>query len=719
MTYHIEQRGDRFDIVRDGAATLSGIRPVLTLEDDVVPALALAQATVERGQDASGEYTLHRLDYEDADRTIALTLDLKCYAELLAAGVRFKSYKGESVGERPVCVAAIGGIRLNVERSGNVVGMLANYLYNPWWTAPYFGTDVHRIPPRTQSLLWNDGHLYHHLLPVCDDIFKTELEGNEQGLQITISAYDGGYSNFDAVAFVLASDSDPFTLPLRTAAGGMLALGKPPRTREQRAYPEPFQYLGWCSWDAFYYTISTDKVLDKAREFNTLGLPVRWFIFDAGWSDAVEPHYLRSFEANPAKFPQGLAPVIAQLKAQYGLRWVGVWHTINGHWNGIHPDTPLAQEMRDSLYKTNSGKLVPSPEAEKGFRFWDAWHRQLAQQGVDFVKVDHQGCLAIVYSHLLAIGRAASGAHEALEASVARHFDNCMINCMGMPNENVWHRPVSPVARNSDDFYPQKEDGFSQHALQNAYNAWYHGAFMWLDFDMWWTRHPDALRHAVLRAVSGGPIYVSDPIGTTEPQHLWPLILSDGQVLRCDQPGLPTRDCLLRDPLHEEIPLKMWNRCGNAGVVAAFNIHQNGKPVTGIVGPGDVSSLVGERFVVYEHFSRSAHIVEWNESIEFTLKEQQCTLYLIIPLNDCHTPIGLIDKYISPATIIARHTSNGHAVVALREGGLFAWVSQQAPTVARVNGKSCTIIPGNEFYMVDCTNRSGPVWIEIESEVLR
>ncbi len=708
--YSVELREENLYLFWNGDPILEGIRPVLRSDDGEI-AVAPRTMSVDEAEDGCTRY---RVEYGDIENTVTLTLELHCYASWLAVGVRLISHRGENIGERPVCLAAENGLVLHVAGVGRVTGLLANYLYSPWWTAPHFGADIRALPPHTQSLLWSDGVAYHHLLPVCGDIFRAALYGDVQGLQIALSACDGGYTNCEAVACVLASGSDPFALPRQTVLGGLAALGKPPCIREQRPYPELFDYLGWCSWDAFYHDISADKLLDKAREFNRLGLPVRWFIFDDGWLDEVAPRYLRSFDAHPDKFPRGLSPVIRQLKTEHGLRWVGVWHTINGYWNGIHPASPLAQKMRDALYKTNSGKLVPSPEAERGLRFWDAWHGRLAQQGVDFVKVDHQGCLALLYRNELAIGRAAAGTHAALETSVARHFGNRMINCMGMPGENLWHRPISPLARNSDDFYPKREDGFIQHTLQNAYNAYYHGAMMWLDFDMWWTRHPDATRHALLRAVSGGPIYVSDPIGATDPAVLWPLILSNGRILRCEQPGLPTEDCLLRNPAEEPIPLKIWNRCQGAGVVAAFNIHQHKKPVAGTVGPRDVPGLPGERFVIYEHFSRRARVVNGDERLPLALSAGGHALYVIAPVAGPHTPLGLVDKYISPAAIAAQHNGARSTLVMLREGGRFAWVSEHAPTTVRVNGEPVAPTAGDGFYAVDCTGSTGPVWIEIE-----
>jgi hypothetical protein len=714
--YNVVSAESFLDIAFDGAALATGLAPQVTLDDGHVLSPALAHSLSWQEQDRRGERFLHQFVYaaREGDDAVTLVLGVTCYDDLLVASVGLRSGRRDEFGRRVHCVAPVGGIRLVVAGLGQVDGLLAHYMGNPWWTRPCFAGHVASIPPRTQSLLWRTGHIYHHLLPVCGDVFKTELCGDERGLNVIVSAYDGGYSDFETVAFVLASGSNPFDLSRRTAAGGLAALGTPFRTREYRRFPELFEYVGWCSWDAFYYQVNAAGILEKAQEFSAAGLPIRWLIVDAGWSDDVNDTYLGSFRPHPRKFPGGFAPLIEQLKDEYGLRWVGAWHTITGYWNGVHRNGLLAQEMWPALYASSSGKLIPAPEAEKGFSFWNAWHAYLRSEGIDFVKVDHQGALALILENDLAIGKAAKGAHAALEASVGSHFDNRMINCMGMASENVWHRPISPLARNSEDFCPQRPGQFKEHALQNAYNAYYHAPFTWLDFDMWWTRHDDAANHAVLRAVSGGPVYVSDPVGETDPAVLWPLMLADGRVLRCDRPGLPTEDCLLRDPQQETVPLKVWNRFGEAGLVAAFHVHPEAGEVTGSVGPRDVPGLAGEQFVVFEHFTCRACLLRMCERLDLSLQDGRCALYVLTPLAGRHTPIGLIDKYVSPATIMAWRADGERMTVLLKEGGVFAWVSAAPPSRARVNGEEAAPRAGDGIYTVDCTGVADPAWIEIE-----
>ena len=67
------------------------------------------------------------------------------------------------------------------------------------------------------------------------------------------------------------------------------------------------------------------------------------------------------------------------------------------------------------------------------------------------------------------------------------------------------------------------------------------------DWDMFQSSHPMGSYHAAGRAVSGGPVYVSDTPDAHDFKLLRKLVLSDGSVLRADNVGRPTRDCLFAD----------------------------------------------------------------------------------------------------------------------------------------------------------------------------
>lgn len=609
-------------------------------------------------------------------------------------------------------LAPVGGIRLHVAYIHNIRGLMATYLHKNWWTRPWFTTDIGAIPPRTQSLFWSDEKRFYHLLPVCDDVFKAEIQGANEGLDILISAYDSGYDACRTLAFVFGGGSEPFNLTKQVFDCALKARRVPGRNIDERRYPEVFEYLGWCSWDAFYHDVNQRGILDKVGEFKEKGIPVRWIIVDDGWSETRE-RKLWSFQADKSKFQNGLSGLVKKLKEQFGISWVGVWHTFTGYWDGIHPDSDIAKEYKNNILKTKSGKLLPYPDAEKGFPFWNAWHSYLRQQGVDFVKVDNQSALILFVKHNMSIGSAAAGMHDALEASVALNFNGCAINCMGMAAENMWNRRMSAVSRSSDDFLPQDVNSFKEHVLQNAYNSFIYGNLIWGDWDMWWTHNPVAVNNAVLRAVSGGPVYISDQVGKTDVNIIKPLVLSDGRVLRCDRPGMPTMDCLMVDPQSTETVLKIWNRIGDAGVVAAFNINVAGRKLHGVLRPSDVPGLVGQRFAVFDHFGKTACIKGADEAVDFELEDNGCALYVIVPFKGDFALLGLIDKYISPAALKAQYSCEGETHAVLSEGGLFGFVAQKQPEAVIVNGERGEWVNRGALYIVDCTDIHGEVFITI------
>lgn len=98
------------------------------------------------------------------------------------------------------------------------------------------------------------------------------------------------------------------------------------------------------------------------------------------------------------------------------------------------------------------------------------------------------------------------------------------------------------------------------HMVHCAYNSLWMGNFIHPDWDMFQSTHPCAEFHAASRAISGGPVYVSDCVGQHNFELLKKLVLPDGSILRCQHYALPTRDCLFEDPLHDgKTMLKIWN----------------------------------------------------------------------------------------------------------------------------------------------------------------
>ncbi len=600
----------------------------------------------------------------------------------------------EHEGAEAVYVSAVSdcaldpecGVILTIGGMENVAAYMADFRHCEYWCKPFFGSDLRMMPPETQLLLWRetDGS-FGVIVPLVSRQYKCVLCGTDEGLCAKLFSWYDKLNRCDAPAFVMARGEDPFALLENCVREGRRLLGGRCRAREERAYPELFEYLGWDSRDALHLRVSEEQLLKKSAELTEKGVPARWFLLDDMWGEvraldqAFYHNYdemlrvmrrgaLYSFEADPKRFPHGLRRCVQALNAQG--RTVGVWHPCTGYYRGVDPEGEAFRQCADSLFLAPGGEYLHAPQRDKAFGFYDAYHRFLESCGVKFVKIDNQSIIRRYYKGQLPLSEAADGIYGAMEDSALRHFDNRLINSMGLSSECVWNRAQSPVCRCGDDYIPGDHSCFNRLLLQCAYNSLLIGQFTYPDWDMWQTNDPQALRHSVLRAVSGGPVYISDAVGETRAEVLAPLMLSDGRVLRCDLPALPARDCLVENPEGTGAVFKLQNRCARAGVLAVFNLCR-GARARGTVGPRDVEGLDGERFALYEHFSRSLTVLGREETLAVTLEgPEDFRLYIVVPLQNGFAPIGLAEKFISPKTF----TDAGDTRVTPLGSGSFAYV---------------------------------------------
>ena len=592
--------------------------------------------------------------------------------------------------------------------------MTAMYLHRDWWTRPAFITKWNQVPKRTQSIYMEKATKAEYLLPLSGNHYKTyAAPGIDDALTLIMTAYKAGMNEVDETVFLLSEGKDIYEAV--DCAYKSLAEKRKLPMRSQKEYPEMFEYLGWCSWDAFYTDITEEKVRLKAEEFIQKEVPVRWFLMDDGWL-SVHNQKLYSFLPEKSKFPDGFEKMIKEIKENSMVDWFGVWHAFGGYWGGIEPDSEVAYQQKEHLIETSDGKLLPYPEAEKGYGFFKDWYEILRAQGIDFVKVDGQSAIKNYYANNRAVCCAAKGAHEALEGAAAAYMGGRLINCMGMAMENILSRPGSAISRNSDDFVPDNAEGFQEHLLQNSYNALYHDELYYCDWDMFWTSHPDAEKHGILRAISGGPVYVSDRSGETEKKSLLPLIYRDGRITRMKRAAKPTLDCIFQDPLECGI-VKLTNTCSygtkrEAGAVAVYNISN--QTVTSKICKDEIYDLRTGPLYLFNWKDRTVVLLNEGEKEELVCEPDSCSLYLMIPKLDGVTPVGLLDKYITFHAIEEIVEDDRGHIIILREGGTFGFFADKTIKKVYVNGKQYTdrLKCENELYCLE-TETEGKTIITI------
>lgn len=430
--------------------------------------------------------------------------------------------------------------------SCGVDGVLSRVLYNPFWSKPSFERDMSRLADNIQNMLIKQGDKYTAILPLCMSDYNAYISASDEKntLRIKITKYYEGSKKLCGVFAVLAENSNPYMavhMAYEYAVNRGYILTP---LRENKRLPEIYKKLGWCTWNAFYHDVTEKGIIDKLEEFKSKNVPIKWIIIDDGWSKTAENSNfeISSFFEDRTKFPNGLREFIRHIKENYGIEKVGVWHSLTGYWYGIEKNSDLYERQKNRLTETNSGYIIPSDNG--AYDFFNEWHEYLKGQGVDFVKIDTQGNTVEFLKGQRDCVKKAIEIQNAADRSVMNNFDGNVVNCMGLSNINLHNRPYSALVRSSDDFYPDKKGSFKEHLIQNVYNAVFLRNLYYCDFDMWWTANESAADSSALRAISGGPVYVSDKVGDTNGEYLKSLIDENGVIPLFESVAVPTPDCL-------------------------------------------------------------------------------------------------------------------------------------------------------------------------------
>ncbi|KQK19399.1 hypothetical protein BRADI_1g48050v3 [Brachypodium distachyon] len=491
------------------------------------------------------------------------------------------------------------------------VRFMACFRFKMWWMAQRMGSKGGDVPHETQFLLVEskaaagddeDEASYVVFLPLVEGAFRASLQGGVgDELELCVESGDAGTrsASFERALFVGAAKSDPFAAIAGAVAAARSRLGTF-RTRAEKKIPAIVDYFGWCTWDAFYQEVTQEGVEAGLRSLAAGGAPPKFVIIDDGWQSVATDDAkgtlarLTGIKEN-GKFQSGvhgggIETVVRAAKEKHGLKYVYVWHAITGYWGGVRPGVPAMDAYRSTMQfpeispgvaenepgmKTDvltlQGLGLVHPDAVH--RFYDELHAYLAAAGVDGVKVDVQSVLETLGAGHGGRARLTSKYHRALDASVAKHFPgNGIIACMSHNTDSLYCAKQTALVRASDDFFPREAESHTIHVAAVAYNSVFLGEFMLPDWDMFHSLHAAGEYHGSARAISGGPVYVSDAPGKHDFALLRKMVLPDGTVLRARLPGRPTRDCLFADPARDGVSLlKIWNVNRFTGVLGVYN----------------------------------------------------------------------------------------------------------------------------------------------------
>jgi raffinose synthase len=599
----------------------------------------------------------------------------------------------------------------------------AGHRYEPFWMRPHVGSDMGAVPVETQVLFVDAGAgRVAVLVPLIDGPARCALQGSGEGLVLVAETGAEGIAvPPDITGLLVAAGRADALHELLPAAARAVAGRLRTTLRTDKPLPAFVNDFGWCTWDAFYQDVSQDKVRDGLESFRATGVMPRFLILDDGWQSEqsfgeVAGRRLTALVPN-AKFGNDLSPTVRMAKREFGVRTFLVWHAFQGYWGGISPaDLPAfgAREVArayspgirhywpeaDTKWWGRTAGIVP---AERAGAFFHAYHEALAAQGVDGVKVDNQAAME-AFAGPTGTARTTfyRACHDALEASVGRHFAGNLINCMSCANDLLYGYQACGLTRTSADFYPAKAETHGLHLWANAFVALWFGEFVWPDWDMFHSQHTHAAFHAAGRVVSGGPVYVSDKPGCHDPALLRRLVLSDGTVLRADRPGVIAAESLFADPTRAPAALKVWTttRGGAVGLVGVFNCQA---PADGYVAPtidapmcpADVPPLpAADHYVVYAAAAKTIRVVGREEVVTTTLAPAGWELWSVVPvtrIGDVRiAPLGLITLLTPTAGIVGQSIAPSppyRLTLTLRDAGRVAIWCDRRPSEMRTGSQ--------------------------------
>ncbi|PIN10112.1 Galactinol--sucrose galactosyltransferase [Handroanthus impetiginosus] len=441
----------------------------------------------------------------------------------------------------------------------------------------------------------------------------------------------------------------------------------------------------------------------------------------------------------------GMGAFTRDLKSRFeSVDYVYVWHALCGYWGGVRPGVsglPKAKVVTPKLtpgLKTTMEDLAVDKIVNNGVglvppefvdQLYEGLHSHLESVGIDGVKVDVIHLLEMLCEDYGGRVELAKAYYKALTSSVKKHFKgNGVIASMEHCNDFMFlGTEAISLGRVGDDFWCTDPSGDPNgtfwlqgcHMVHCAYNSLWMGNFIHPDWDMFQSTHPCAEFHAASRAISGGPIYVSDSVGKHNFELLKRLALPDGSILRCNYYALPTRDCLFRDPLHDgKTMLKIWNLNKYTGVLGAFNCQGGGwcretrrnkcaseysLVVSTVVGPSDIEWTQGTEpipvegiqiFAMYLYREKKLILSKPTDKINVSLEPFNFELITISPIamlakdSIQFAPIGLVDMLNTGGAIQSVVFTTRSIRIGVKGTGEMRVYASTTPLTCKVNGES-------------------------------
>lgn len=454
--------------------------------------------------------------------------------------------------------------------------------------------------------------------------------------------------------------------------------------RTDKNYFEAFDYLGWCSWEHYHFDIDETKIQNDLDSIEASGIPIRYVLIDDGHL-ANKNQQLTSFVPDKKKFPDGWKNIISRKKADK-IKWMGLWYNFCGYWMGISPENDFPENIRKTLYPYN-GSMLPGKSKEHIEAFYKYYIKTLKNEGFDFLKIDNQSFLLPLYMGNTEVIRQAKACNLALEGQTHDQQVGLM-NCMAQNILNIDHTQYSGVARVSIDYKKYDEDMAKSHLFQCYTNTLLQGQTVWPDHDMF--HSCDTICGSLMarsKAISGGPVYLSDSPADFIKENILPLIDEKGRIFRPGAPAIPTPESVISNPLKDGKAYRVFAPAGNEAVsLICYNLNTSPSyhTVEAAISATDYSlretmsgktAQQAERILLYDWEKQTAEELTTDKQI--TLEGFTDRLFHLCPIHNGWAVIGIQEKFLSPATVeIISSSPEQLKLNVLCPGNLKIWVEQ-------------------------------------------
>ena len=582
------------------------------------------------------------------------------------------------------------------------------------------GKKISDIPKETQWLLLShDDGTYSVIVPIVAEPFRSALYGSDEGIVLYSETGDDAIAEKTALSAYAARGEDPYTL-MEKAAEEIAAVLPECGLRRNKKMPEFMNYFGWCTWDSFYEKVSAEDVRRGLESFKKGGVVPGLLILDDGWQSVCEVspdrglHQLSSFLPNE-KFGHNLHETVDMAKNEFGVRMFMVWHAIMGYWGGTYPKSPEMEKYNVKLKTQNHSKAMYEVNYEysknlhfpygfidpdKAFDFYNDYHSYLRKEGVDGVKVDVQSAIEAVGYGEGGRVKTVKAFRRGLEASVNVNFGGNLINCMSCSNDHILNALTGSVFRSSDDFFPSKPESQGVHIITNAFVSMYMGDFLTCDWDMFQTEHEYGKFHAATRAISGGPVYVSDRVDEHDFEVIRKLTMADSKLCLCQRNARPAKDSLFIDGKDPKELFKIFNYNKYNGVIGVINLTKDRK-MEKAVRVSDINGFSGGEWAVYDMASDNIKKLADNEETVCSLDPISVDIYTVCKVEEGFAPIGLRDKYNAGGAILFADRNDNNISLITGDGGEFIAYSENEPERVSVNGKRAEYSYADKTLTVD------------------